>query len=346
MSLKGQVTPGVRSSKRLKPDNNDVDSECMLLDIMNIKEIITVTNMNINILLEDNKLLRNEVNEIRKICESLKSELIKCNVSSFNSQPVRNTYADQLKPSGPVILIAPKNSNQNSDTTKEFVKKSIDPVTNKVSSIRKAAKGAIVVECEDKNASEKFKNDAVNSLGDSYQITVPKKRKPQFKLFGMSDKLSEDELIECLIKQNECFRQKEEIRVVKLSESHNKKYKDYQAIIETDPVNYEQIMKSGKVSVNWDRCKVVEHVNVVRCFKCLGYNHFSKDCTNNVACKICAGEHASKDCISECEKCVNCIWHVEHLKMKLETNHSAFSTSCPVYRRKVEQEKRKIELNK
>lgn len=67
----------------------------------------------------------------------------------------------------------------------------------------------------------------------------------------MSDKLSEGELIKCLIKQNQCFREKEELRVVKLSESVNKKYKEYHAIIETSPVNYIDLMKNGKVSVNY-----------------------------------------------------------------------------------------------
>lgn len=103
-------------------------------------------------------------------------------------------------------------------------------------------------------------------------------------------------------------------------------------------------MEAEKLFINWDSCKVFEQINVTRCFKCLGFNHFSKDCTKDVICSICAGNHQSSVCKSDVQKCVNCNWHNEKLHMQLSTNHNAFSKDCEVLQRKYAQEKRKVQL--
>lgn len=109
-------------------------------------------------------------------------------------------------------------------------------------------------------------------------------------------------------------------------------------------------MDVGKLYVNWDSCKIFEHVNLIRCFKCLGFNHFSKDCSRQTTCKFCASNHESSACSrsssSQDYKCVNCSYHVEHLKMQLDVNHHAFSSDCKVLQRKFMEERKKVEIVK
>lgn len=104
-------------------------------------------------------------------------------------------------------------------------------------------------------------------------------------------------------------------------------------------------MNADKVFLNWDSWRVFEHLNVVRCYKCLGFNHYSKDCTRSRAFKFCAEDHEPSACLSTNHKCVNCSYYIENLKMQLEANHHAFSADCKVLQRKYSEEKRKVDLS-
>lgn len=286
------------------------------------------------------KLLMENI-EIKKELSVLKENKIDYNQASGS------TYADQVKSNGSVVLITPNDNNQKSERTKEVVKERINPAENNITKMWRGSKGAIIIECKDKKSSEKLQSSAIKNLGAEYKIELPKKRKPKFKLCGMSDRLTDDQLIDLLIKQNECLKMESELKVVKTIESKdrydNTKFK---SIIETNAETYKQIMNIDKLYVNWDSCKVFEHVNITRCYKCLGFNHFSKDCKKETTCKLCAGNHMASTCSTSSQnyKCVNCSYHVDHLKMQLDTNHHAFSSECKVLQRKIIKEKKKVDL--
>lgn len=334
-----------RGRKRRKPDvsanpswtDEESDFICQILDKLDIlQETVNETN-------DMMKTLVNENIEIKKELVALKGQKNDLN------QIRASTYADQVKSNGPVVLITPNDSNQNSATTKEIVKDKINPAESKINGIRRAAKGAIIIECKDKKSSEELHSSVVQRLGDGYKVELPKKRKPKFKLVGMSDRLSDDQVVELLIKQNECLKAEAELKVIKTTEVKDRfNNSKFQAIIETDCVTYKNIMDNGKLYVNWDSCKIYDYVGLVRCFKCLGFNHFSKDCNRQTTCKFCAGNHESSACprssSSQEYKCVNCSFHVEQLKMQLDVNHHAFSSECKVLQRKFMEERRKVDL--
>lgn len=103
----------------------------------------------------------------------------------------------------------------------------------------------------------------------------------------MSEKLTDNEILEYIIKQNEYLKSSDELRILKVFERVNSyKYKTYhQAILETDSSSYRKIMDAEKLFMKWDSCRVFEQISVMRCFKCMGYNYFSKDCTKDT--KMC-----------------------------------------------------------
>jgi hypothetical protein len=88
--------------------------------------------------------------------------------------------------------------------------------------------------------------------------------------------------------------------------------------------------------IGWNICKVYEHVNVLRCFKCGGFNHTSEKCKEDVSkCLNCCEEgHDEKDCNNN-SVCVNCLKLNKSNNLNLKVDHSRFNYSCEVYKKQV-----------
>lgn len=87
-----------------------------------------------------------------------------------------------------------------------------------------------------------------------------------------------------------------------------------------------------------------EHVHIIRCFNCFGFNHFAKECTKKRVCLKCGDEHEQKECLVDIVKCSNCKIASEKLYIKLDMNHSTLSHECPVLKRRKENERKKVNL--
>lgn len=342
--------PSIRTSKRLKSetDVNEEEFQSFVIEKLDLlKNFAISSEKNMKLLMQENLKIKSELDVIIAFTKK-QTEVIKIQSDEINKlrEKPKSTYAEKLKSNGPVVLIKPKDINQKSETTKKEVKDKINPIDNRINSIRTAAKGAIIVECRDVKASEQLKSSAVQKLGINYDVDLPKKRKPKFKICGMSDKLTDDEILNFIIKQNEYLKASDDLKVLKTFERIDSyKNKTYQAILETGSTAYKKIMDAEKLFIKWDSCRVFEQISVTRCFKCLGFNHFSKDCTKETKCKKCAENHPSSECNSDVIKCVNCVWHNEKLNLQLDTKHDAFSRDCEVLQRKYSHERRKVQLN-
>lgn len=114
-------------------------------------------------------------------------------------------------------------------------------------------------------------------------------------------------------------------------------------IAEVDVKTYERMQEEGKVKIGWNICKVQDYIRILRCFKCSGYYHFAKDCKNNITCGNCGRKHTTKECKNETKKCVNCEEKIKSFKIKdINSNHSAFDTNCPYYKKEYEKQRNKI----
>lgn len=69
---------------------------------------------------------------------------------------------------------------------------------------------------------------------------------------------------------------------------------------------------------------------VKQCLRCMRFGHIAKFCKNAEVCSICSGNHNYKNCITDSEhvKCANC-----------SGNHVAISTTCPMKKTKIEENK-------
>jgi hypothetical protein len=105
-------------------------------------------------------------------------------------------------------------------------------------------------------------------------------------------------------------------------------------------------MEKERIIVGWDRYRVYELFQTVRCFNCSGFRHIAKECRHNVACPKCAGSHKLSECQSSEVKCINCVTTNENLDMNFNVSHSAWHRDCPVFVRKINTEMKKNEYAK
>lgn len=342
------ITPTVNNNINTRSTTRNVkesDSCAVLNDMFDtLKNVLLELNKQSEQLKRHEKLL----NEIKVCVDSDKdvhsglSEQIKKIIENDGS--TKETYANKIKQKEPPIVIAPKSIGQKSEVTKKAVKDIIDPVQSGISGIRNAAKGAIILECKNKESSSKLKDEVIQKLGKNYNVNIPELKNPRFKICSMTEKLNEETIIENIKQQNDFVSPTATFKIIKLLEAKKAHYTEYMAIVETDPNSFESIIANEKINIGWDRCKVFKHIYISRCYKCLGFSHSASDCNKQQACINCGGEHLIKDCTKIEPNCVNCSWAVKNLNMKLDVNHRSLSNICPVLLKKKEREQNKINV--
>lgn len=103
-------------------------------------------------------------------------------------------------------------------------------------------------------------------------------------------------------------------------------------VIEVSPILRKFLLQKEYVFVGWKKSEIVDHLKVIRCFKCCGFGHFSKNCEHRDAvCSKCANNHKFKDCDSDKSQCMNCITQNRLFKKNLPTNHMSNDSACPTF---------------
>nr|CAI5866681.1 unnamed protein product [Callosobruchus analis] len=121
----------------------------------------------------------------------------------------------------------------------------------------------------------------------------------------------------------------------KLSVDENE-LKIIRVVLECPPSQFKFLLCRGFVYIGWVKCRLEEHLNVVRCFKCAKYGHISKDCrSENAVCHKCSENHETKNCVSNNKCCPNCKLPNLRYKTNWPLDHSASSTTCNFYLKKV-----------
>lgn len=256
----------------------------------------------------------------------------------------QSTYADKLKSkSESVIIITPKNQEQLSSISQEFVKKTIDPGIIPIRNVRQKSNGKVVVECTSKQDEEKIKQLTKTALGEEYDVNIPKQMRPRIKIVGLTENLSQEDIINYIRKQNEFIGQNSSVEVIQVKE--NRQGTGYVVIVEVDGNCYNRCMQNKRINIKWDRCRVYDFINIRRCYNCAGYNHLANICKNRKACTKCAEEHLLNECESEELKCRNCIIANERVNLGLDIHRPSWSQDCETYKRKVEAKMKIIDYN-
>lgn len=307
-------------------------------------DFIKKTNENykhiISLFKENEAKISSEINKTNKLMEKKMEEAKTDIISELKTKQAgdeKETYASKLKATNTLpVILRPKNK-QNSELTEREVKEKIKPSTLDVSvkGMVRRNDGAIAIRCENENDRSILTDKIKEQMGSNYEVQTPKMRNPKILVTGLKEELNKESIINAIIKQNdiEC----DKLECVKVYKSF-KNPKIYNAIVETDQNGFNQIMAKKKINIEWDRCMVYESCNVLRCFKCWGFNHTSKYCRNEhqICAKCSESGHTYKECQNNIVKCINCENAKVRLNMRdIDTNHDCRNTElCKILQRK------------
>lgn len=247
----------------------------------------------------------------------------------------------------PALVVKPI-LEQNSKDTKSDIREKINPTELGVgvSQFREAAKGQVIIKT-DANGRARLEEAIKTKFADKYEVKLAKMRTPNVRLFGINkEDDAEDDLMENnIIEQNNLDKTKQDFKLKISKRIYSKKYpKKMSLVLDVDPATYQVLREKQKISLGWSMVRVEDYVSVVRCYKCLGYGHYAKECKNKQACFKCGSEHKGENCNVSEDKydCINCKRAVEKFNLNIGHNHSAYSKECACYLRILRNQQSKI----
>lgn len=265
-------------------------------------------------------------------------------IGEKNSQP---SYASMAKKPSvkPAVVIKPKKK-QDSKSTLDAVTTSVDKGVVKVCGTRNVRDGGVVLRCSDTAETMKVKQLICEKMGDAYEVILPKIKKPRLRVTNIATDIPKESIIDELKKHNDEIKDIEMKLVTVINhKSKGRKPESNELVVEVDGAAHQKLLNIQILNLPWRECRVLEHVYIKRCYKCLGFNHIAQSCTGDQKCSKCGGNHKYSDCKSKSLCCANCRSQNGKNKTNLDTKHHAWSRECPVYKRRVTSIVNNIEYN-
>lgn len=341
------------SNKRLKLDSPPTECiQCFELanTISDLKLIVLSCEETVKNLTSENGMLRQIVNDnadMKSEIASLK-ELVSCLGNEPRSvvtapvvvPPSTLSYASVLKHD--VVVIKPKTTQENSVETRKTLSTKLNPSDYAVREVKNTKDGGVVIECPSSDDRRKLVSAVTEKMGDDYVVSVPKKKCPRVRIFGLSEQYNASEFVQALKDQNpHVLRNDCVINVLHIFSDKNKSR--FGVKLEVDSTSFKHLMDAQKVCVGWDSCWVNEDLNIGRCYKCWGFNHVVSKCkASSFRCSKCGGEHRLSECTSNVEQCVVCRDAVSATNMSIDINHTVLDPKCPSYKHKMDMVRRTI----
>lgn len=276
------------------------------------------------------------VDEIVKVVEENKKE------TNEIWTAVTHRKNKKKKTSDPVVVITPKDKEQDRNVTKRSLRESINPTEYSVRGWSSASNNAVVIQCENNDERDKLMRETKEKLGDNYDVKKPKTRLPRMKILKVEQPDDDnDAFLKDLRGRNPSINNDKFKLEIIYREQVKIKGRDvdgcFNIVLQTDGETFKTIMSEGRLRTTWKICKVVDNVYLRRCYKCYGFNHESKDCVHpNIACSSCSLPHLQRDCKATDMRCIVCVNTNKRIKgLNLQENHTIWSKECPVYQRKL-----------
>lgn len=218
----------------------------------------------------------------------------------------------------------------------------LNPSETKFKSIRKTPNGNVIIVCESIREVNNLKNKINQDLAAKYEAVDYDLKYPKIKILGVEKTIGADKdtICEQLRKQNRSLRYSK-LDLFKIVNCHNDKDK-VNLILEIDGDSFNKVIQDGKVNIYWNQYNVGQHISVIRCYNCFGFNHMKETCTNSRACANCGNDHDTNECDSEIKCCTNCSHANEKFNLQIDTAHDVWSSKCTIYKKKIEQASKRI----
>lgn len=230
------------------------------------------------------------------------------------------------------LIITPKDTQQNSNSTKSEILQEIDPVKEnlELKQVKELKNGGIAVQCGN---DERLKELINSKLKTSYDVKVVSPINPRVRITGITLELESNVLLNMFKSQNKALLSPNNTcQVISVTPLRNNR-NVFQTTLQVDATTYHNLIQSGHVIIGYDYCKVYDGIEVRRCFKCCGFHHYATKCTSKVyICPRCAENHKLSDCKSKTLKCFNCTnYNLRNDTTKTCTEHAVWEKSCRTY---------------
>lgn len=334
-STKTNTTTRESVTKQIEHTKNRTEATSNMQHTKSYAAVAARTQKNNNNAISKNETKRreNKTNENKKNDEN-KTVNKKVNVGENKNEKKQEN--DKLN----TIIIKPKKIQESNETINDLNKK-FKPSDLAINRIIKMRNGIVKISCDTNDKLNLIKDYIENEMKDRYDIVENKLLMPRIKICGLTEKWEIQEIEQQMKRQNGTLVDSE-LQVLKVTEDIKNKG-TFNAIIKIDKHSFNEIIKKKKVMINWDCCSVKEHLSLVRCHKCSGFNHTKDICKNKTACGYCGDDHESTKCESENMRCINCIVANEKYTMNLNTNHHVWSKQCEILSNKLNKIKKKTE---
>lgn len=280
----------------------------------------------------------NVIKEIRDYMAVMSDWIEKLSSSEEQKKTDNESYSNVLKGKNEkrkTIVVKPKDSEKtNQRATRERIKSVVEP--HQVASIANAAGNGIRIETT--LSDDEVLINLQQNLNDSFEITVPEKKKPKIRIIHFRNELqwNEEEISEAIVKQNSSLiDNSDQIKIVKMIKNKDDKSDRMTLIAEVNGRLYRKMIDEKAIMIHWSYCKVFDAFQIMRCFKCNRYAHLAKNCNaKDEICAKCAGVHKTADCKSADNKCVNCCDANRKFRLNLSVDHPVWDKNCESNKRR------------
>lgn len=118
-------------------------------------------------------------------------------------------------------------------------------------------------------------------------------KKPRFKIIMSKTTMSQDDIANCLKRQNQFIRNDDYLNITYIKAIQKNKsivFGEYSGDL------FGRLMTFKKVFISWERCPVYEDNRIPRCKSCFAYDHKGINCINKLSCTYCSLDHRFENC--------------------------------------------------
>jgi hypothetical protein len=223
------------------------------------------------------------------------------------------------------MLVVSNASNSAEEIIRGISKIPLSAINGPARSVVPTSSGKVVIKTTDPKQRELLKQE----IGKIDGVSISDGKKPTVIVRGVVNAIDEASVVCCLNRLNPEIS---DFKAVAIRKGINPRRRDI--ILEASKASCSAATAAGEVILGLTAYRVEEHVAVLQCFQCLRFGHKSTACRHKERCKRCGGAHVAKECTAQTSKCVNCV------DARLPgTAHSATSSSCPVFKRRMAEKK-------
>ncbi|CAG9795449.1 unnamed protein product [Diatraea saccharalis] len=166
----------------------------------------------------------------------------------------------------------------------------------RIDKVRKSKDQKIVIACNKKEDIDNIEKKLRNAQGMT--VEQMKNKDPLVVLKNTIYKMTDEEALEMIIKQNDVIFGKEEEKEIKIK--FMKKARDTERchiVLQVKPTIWNKMTKRGHLYIGMERVRVENQSPLIQCTRCLQFGHGRKFCTQSAdRCSHCGGLHLRADC--------------------------------------------------